>query len=620
MRSKNLPIYAKLGVPAAFRITLPVQEGPYAPIPWPGAPLPQVVQRSAFEVLTVAGRQDQVIARQGLRAFPQRVPVWRSGFRNGKARQALFNKPTGLVVDSQGVLYIADSLNHCIRKLSRQGKVSTLAGNGERGLCDGKGLQARFNHPTGLALNAQGDLYVVDSQNACLRKVSPEGETETLNIPGRPLGGIGCGPDDFVYFTTELNLNHQHYLAVCRLSLAGDSEILVEEAGQFSWKPYRKGDEYKPFNPWFCERENALKPFSLLSGVRSRGDGWLDLALDRQGCLYLLEQRQLIKFSPSGELSLISLRYKPEEAAAFSTEKPAGLALDDQGHLYWVDSQNHCIRRVSPEGWVSTVAGYRNAETPWNEQDQFCRPQGIAIDALGRIFITDTGNWRVCQLIPPEAQWHKRLNTLPWFPGPPLHWKTSEPSSVPKSSWKEGVIAFVSKSMRRSHPVRRSVSEPVVPQAFPARHLQDVLEQGSRSQQLAAVREMLSLMHLPGAPEVKLCKPLFKAVLNHEEISIRALLIRDLCDIIKGPDDALAWLDLLETHRESNRLLRKYLIDVLCYMGQTYLLYGHVVPLLVDFIRDTEQDVVEYAFERLLRIRNAGYESLVDPLVEELTR
>jgi hypothetical protein len=101
---------------------------------------------------------------------------------------------------------------------------------------------------------------------------------------------------------------------------------------------------------------------------------------------------------------------------------------------------------------------------------------------------------------------------------------------------------------------------------------------------------------------------------------VRALLIREVCDLVKNPDDALVWLGLLEKHQESNRILRKYLIDILCYLGQTYLLYGHVVPLLVDFIRDTEQDVVDHAFERLLKIRNAGYESLVDPLIEELTR
>lgn len=624
MRVKHLPIYAKLGVHSGFRATLPVHEGPYAPIPLPGetlqTPLPV---RPTYEVVTVAGRADQVTAQRGMSAKPQPIPVWRSGFRDGRAQQALFNKPTGLVVDAQGEVFVADTLNHCIRKVSRQGKVTTFVGNGERGFQDGVGAQVRFNQPTGLALDPSGFLYVIDSLNQVLRKVSPQAETLTLQVCGQPLGGIACGPQGVLYLTTELRFGNVFYLGICRILPSGQTELLVQQTGGLSWKAYKNGDQNKPFNPWFLERADRLVPFSLSHQAYS-SDDCLELALDRFGALYLLDRQRLLKISPEGDLSVTPLRYKGEENGRVSTQKLAGLAVDEQGHILVVDTFYDCVRKVTPDGWVETVAGYPSANQPWNEKDQFCKPQGIAIDPLGRIFITDTGHWRICQLIPPGAQWHKRLNKIPWFPAPPHHWQESASAS---SGPKEGWLFWMRKALNQSLNLHKSApagfhmesAEKQWP-ALPAKHFQDVMQQGTRSQQLASVRELADLLRLSDAPNAMLCKDLFATALYHEDVSVRALLIREVCDLVKTPEDALVWLDLLEKHQEPNRILRKYLIDILCYLGQTYVLYGHVVPLLVDFIRDSEQDVVDHAFERLLKIRNAGYESLVDPLIEELTR
>lgn len=102
-------------------------------------------------------------------------------------------------------------------------------------------------------------------------------------------------------------------------------------------------------------------------------------------------------------MTLTPLRFKGEDNWRISPEKMAGLAVDEQGHVLVVDSFHHCVRKVAPDGWVETVAGIRLVEQPWNEKDQFCKPQGIAMDDFGRwIFVTDTGNWRICQLIPPR--------------------------------------------------------------------------------------------------------------------------------------------------------------------------------------------------------------------------
>jgi len=85
---------------------------------------------------------------------------------------AQFNKPEGMVIDPSGNIYLADRGNHIIRKITPAGVVSTIAGTGTPGYLDGSDISASFNEPTGLALDAQGNLYVTDFANERIRKIS----------------------------------------------------------------------------------------------------------------------------------------------------------------------------------------------------------------------------------------------------------------------------------------------------------------------------------------------------------------------------------------------------------------------------------------------------------------
>jgi sugar lactone lactonase YvrE len=101
------------------------------------------------------------------------------GYRDGLGSQAQFNEPNSIVVSREGMIYVADSYNHRIRKITPQGQVSTLAGS-EPGFADGQGAQAQFFHPQGLALANDGTLYVADAGNARIRKISRQGVVSTL--------------------------------------------------------------------------------------------------------------------------------------------------------------------------------------------------------------------------------------------------------------------------------------------------------------------------------------------------------------------------------------------------------------------------------------------------------
>jgi sugar lactone lactonase YvrE len=118
-----------------------------------------------------------------------------AGYADGLAAEAKFNSPRSVAVDGVGKVYVADTGNHCIRLISPDGQVSTLAGANEPGYVDGQGSEARFNFPSGIAVDADGNLYVADTANHSIRKIMPDGEVTTLAGNGEPGNVDGPGAD-----------------------------------------------------------------------------------------------------------------------------------------------------------------------------------------------------------------------------------------------------------------------------------------------------------------------------------------------------------------------------------------------------------------------------------------
>lgn len=117
------------------------------------------------------------------------------GFVNGPGASAQFSSPFGLAVDANGNVYVADQNNHCIRKITPAGVVSTLAGSGVAGFANGTGTAALFNSPNGIAIDANGFLYVADYNNHRIRQVSPDGKVITWAGSGENSFQDGSGSE-----------------------------------------------------------------------------------------------------------------------------------------------------------------------------------------------------------------------------------------------------------------------------------------------------------------------------------------------------------------------------------------------------------------------------------------
>jgi sugar lactone lactonase YvrE len=304
------------------------------------------------------------------------------GSANGTGTAASFNLPFGGEVDSDGNIYIADMANHLIRKITPSGVVTTFAGSGSPGSTDGSGTSASFNEPTGIAIDATNNLYVADSKNHKIRKITPFGVVSTFagtGIKGYLDGTSTSSNFDLPYdlvFDASGNLFVVEYEGckirkitpsgtVSRLagSGAGGSADGTGSAATFS---YPLAITIDPFGNLYVADSDLYKIRKVTStGVVTSIAGALGSAGDADG---------------------------PGSSARFNT--PAGLASDIAGNIYVADVGNHKIRKISTTGIVTSVAG---AGTSGNQNGlgttaKFNGPVGLFFGGNNSLYVTDMSN------------------------------------------------------------------------------------------------------------------------------------------------------------------------------------------------------------------------------------
>ncbi len=317
-----------------------------------------------------------------------------AGQTNGPTDQATFDDPAAIVTDPQGDLFIADSQNHVIREITTNGLVMVFAGRmGNSGTADGAGTNAAFNAPSGLALNPSGDLYVSDTGNNTIRKISPGGMVTTIaGIAGYP--GFADGPAGMAHFSSPQGL-----------AVAPNGALLIADCGNHCIRLLSNG----------IVSTFAGKPQIWGSqdgtGTNAEFNGPLGMAFDTQGNLFVSDANNdtlrmitsnAVVTTFAGSAGCDGSSDGERTNARFRS--PAGLVFDQWDDLFVADSFNQTIREINTNGIVSTVSGASGevgAANGNNGMGRFYNPFGLALARDGSLLVSDTYNELVRSVIVP---------------------------------------------------------------------------------------------------------------------------------------------------------------------------------------------------------------------------
>jgi len=302
------------------------------------------------------------------------------GPADGLGAEAQFDKPCGVAVDAQGNVYVADAWNHKIRKVTPDGMVSTLAGS-TLGFADGPGESAQFNSPYGVAVDAQGNVYVADANNSKIRKITPDGMVSTL---AGSTQGFADGAGDTAQFDTPYGI-------------AVDAQGIVYVADSNN----NKIRKITPDGVVSTYAGNSRNESDENPVVLALFNSPLGVAVDAQGNVYVADSENHIisKITPEGELSLLAGSTKGFADGSGNTAQlntPYGIAVDADGTVYVADYWNHRIRVINKNGELNTLAGSDiGFEDGYGTKAKFTLPRGVAIDADGNVYVADSDNNKI---------------------------------------------------------------------------------------------------------------------------------------------------------------------------------------------------------------------------------
>jgi sugar lactone lactonase YvrE len=327
-----------------------------------------------------------------------------SGSSDGTGNAARFYYPSGIAADTAGNLYLADIDNHMIRKIvASTGSVTTLAGlAGNSGSTDGTGSDARFNSPSGVTVDGAGNVYVADTMNNTLRKVTASGVVSTLaGSPGIAGSVDGTGSAALFHGPQGLAIDSSRNLYVADTNNQTIRKV-VPSTGVVTTVAGLAG------NPGSADGMVDLARFNYPSGIAVDGNGNLYVADTDNHTIRLISVLGLIA-SPLGlpgstvvsTLAGLSGNSGGADGTGSTARfnSPSDLAVDSSGNLYVADTENFTIREVlSPSGAVSTLAGL--AETSGSTDGlgsavRFFHPAGIALDNSRNLYVADTDNHTV---------------------------------------------------------------------------------------------------------------------------------------------------------------------------------------------------------------------------------
>jgi sugar lactone lactonase YvrE len=314
------------------------------------------------------------------------------GTADGTGDRARFYDPSGVAVDGAGNVFVADHMSHTIRKITPAGVVTTFAGRaGAPGYADGPGADARFSYPSDVAADRAGNVYVADYSNDIIRKITPVGLVATL--AGRIRGSAdGAG---------------------AAASFTGPTGVTVDAAGNVFVADYGNRT-VRMITPAGVVTTVAGSPGASGSqdgtGAAARFNSPSSVTVDAAGNLFVAESagHTIRRITPAGVVTTLAgspgaSGSQDGGGADARFNQPAGVAVDGAGSVFVAEFANHTIRKITPGGVVTTLAGSAGSigsENGLGAVARFYHPNGLATDAAGHVLVADSYNHTVRKITP----------------------------------------------------------------------------------------------------------------------------------------------------------------------------------------------------------------------------
>jgi sugar lactone lactonase YvrE len=322
----------------------------------------------------------------------------REGFADGAGEAASFNTPSALALDREGNLYVADTGNNRIRKITKEGNVTTVAGDGNTGFRDGPASQAQFNAPVGVALDKDGNVYVADTYNDRIRLITKEGEVRTFAGAGRP--GQMDGASDAALFDTP-----------CALVVTQAGDVYVADTGNNRLRKITKDGQVATLNLFAppATAPNNVATQSAPQDVDAPADAQATTG-GNSNTATSVDANTTTSINANTTAS-VNANITASSTSPFEMSKPVGLALTSDGFLYVTELDRGRVVQVAPGGAARIIAGLGSgfADGDGRTSARFNQPAGVALAPDGSLLVADGANYLLRRLSPIEQTGANRV-------------------------------------------------------------------------------------------------------------------------------------------------------------------------------------------------------------------
>jgi sugar lactone lactonase YvrE len=328
-----------------------------------------------------------------------------------------FPNPASIAIDSSNNLYVGDTSSHTIQKINSSLQISSFVGSrGQAGAMDGTGASARFNQPSGITAAASGDLTVSDTSNATLRSVTAAGVVTTLAGSTTDRGGAD-GVGSAALFSAPIGIAQNSSGTFYVADSTNHTIRMVTADGTVTTFAGTSGSSGA------SDGTGAAARFNNPTGV----------AVDAAGNVFVADTTNNLirKITPGGVVTTLAgvtgvAGWNDGVGSNALFNGPGGMAVDGDGDLYVADTGNSTIRKITPAGVVTTLAGL---PTVGGQKDGtgsnalLNQPRALTIDSAGNLYVADTGNAAIRRVTPDGTVTTLHLTST----GPVI---TSQPASL----------------------------------------------------------------------------------------------------------------------------------------------------------------------------------------------